>query len=116
MFIDKTDELSRRAYMRRSSQLAAAGAASSYALGLAGIGELAAFNAGDDYKALVCIFLYGGNDHANMLIPFDAANYSAYATIRGGDGEGGGGIALPRAIPDRSAIRHSTSSRCLPSI
>ena len=97
MFIDKTDELSRRAFMRRSSQLAAAGAASSYALGLAGIGELAAFNAGDYYKALVCIFLYGGNDHANMLIPFDAANYSAYANIRGGDGEGGGGIALPRA-------------------
>jgi uncharacterized protein (DUF1501 family) len=97
MFINKTHELSRRAFMRRSSQMAAVGAASSYAMGLAGIGELAAFNAGDDYKALVCIFLYGGNDHANLLIPFDASNYAAYSTIRGGNGEAGGGVALPRA-------------------
>lgn len=97
MFIGNSHEISRRAFMRRSSQLAAAGAASSYALGLAGIGELAAFNAGNDYKAMVCIFLYGGNDHANLLIPFDQPNYAQYSEIRGGNGEAGGGIALPRA-------------------
>lgn len=98
MFIGKSAELSRRAFLQRSSQLAAMGAASSYALGLAGIGEAAAFNSGGGYKALVCVFLYGGNDHGNTLIPFDATNYARYSAIRGdGAGEEGGGIALPRA-------------------
>ncbi|RYY32183.1 MAG: DUF1501 domain-containing protein, partial [Sphingomonadales bacterium] len=68
------------------------GGAASYALGLAGLGEAAAFSAGTDYKALVCVFLYGGNDHNSMLIPFDAANYARYAAIRGGTGDAGGGL------------------------
>lgn len=97
MFIGKSQEISRRLFLRRSGQLAAMGAASSYALGLAGLGEAAAFSAGDDYKALVCVFLYGGNDHNAMLVPFDAANYARYAAIRGGDGEGGGGLTPARA-------------------
>jgi uncharacterized protein (DUF1501 family) len=97
MFISKTDELSRRAFMRRSGQLAALGAGSSYALGLAGMGEAAAFSSAGGYKALVCIFLYGGNDHGNTLIPFDPTNYNRYANIRGGTGDEGGGIALSRA-------------------
>lgn len=98
MFIGKSAELSRRAFMRRSSQLAAMGAASSYALGLAGLGEAAAFSSSGGYKALVCIFLYGGNDYGNTLIPFDPDNYARYSEIRGGGGsEAGGGIALSRA-------------------
>ena len=47
------------------------------------MGEAAAFSATDDYKALVCVFLSGGNDHANTLIPFDAANHVRYWGIRG---------------------------------
>lgn len=98
MFIGKDIEISRRAFLRRSSQLAAMGAASSYALGLAGIGEAAAFSTTGGYGALVCVFLYGGNDYGNTLIPFDTANYTRYSQIRGGGGsEAGGGIALPRA-------------------
>ncbi len=98
MFIGKQTELSRRAFMRRSSQLAAMGAASSYAMGLAGLGEAAAFSNAGGYKALVCIFLYGGNDHGNTLIPYDLPNYTRYSQIRGGNGsEAGGAIALPRA-------------------
>lgn len=38
--------------------------------------------AGNDYKALVCIFLAGGNDSFNMLVPRDNANYNEYAAIR----------------------------------
>lgn len=97
MHIGKELEISRRAFLQRSGQLAAMGAASSYALGLAGIGEAAAFSSDGGYKALVCVFLYGGNDHGNTLIPFDPANYGRYAAIRGGINEEGGGIALPRA-------------------
>lgn len=35
-----------------------------------------------DYKALVCIFLFGGNDSNNMLVPNDPATYTAYQNIR----------------------------------
>ena len=35
-----------------------------------------------DYKALVCIFLAGGNDSNNMIIPTIPAEYTNYATVR----------------------------------
>jgi len=35
-----------------------------------------------DYKALVCIFLFGGNDANNLLIPNDTATYANYQKIR----------------------------------
>ncbi|MEM6796341.1 MAG: DUF1501 domain-containing protein, partial [Acidobacteriota bacterium] len=38
---------------------------------------------GDDYKALVCLFLAGGNDSSTMLVPRGAAEYAEYAAIRG---------------------------------
>ena len=36
-----------------------------------------------DYKALVCIFMFGGNDSNNMLVPNDTAGYQNYSTKRG---------------------------------
>src|SRR6266404_4639137 len=36
-----------------------------------------------DYKALVCLFLYGGNDANNVVIPHDANGYASYAAARG---------------------------------
>lgn len=38
--------------------------------------------AGEDYRALVCIFLFGGNDSNNMVIPTSATEYQQYATGR----------------------------------
>ncbi len=37
-----------------------------------------------DYKALVCVFLYGGNDSGNTLVPIDGGeqNYDSYANVR----------------------------------
>lgn len=35
-----------------------------------------------DYKALVCLYLSGGNDATNALIPGDPAGYAAYARVR----------------------------------
>jgi uncharacterized protein (DUF1501 family) len=105
MNIGNMNEVSRRAFLRRSSQLAAAGTAASWAMGLAGIGEAAAFSAGTDYKALVCIFLYGGNDHNSTLIPFDSANYDLYSAIRGGGpGQTAGGITPARASLAATAL------------
>lgn len=82
MFINDPDQLSRRAFLARSGQLALLGSAGSYALGLAGLGEAAAFSANGDYKALVCVFLYGGNDHMNTVVPYDDSNHSKYVGIR----------------------------------
>lgn len=36
-----------------------------------------------DYKALVCIFLFGGNDGHNTVIPMSQSEYAAYTTKRG---------------------------------
>lgn len=87
----------RRAFLRRAGQLAMTGAAAPLALNLAAIGEAAAFNA-TDYKALVCVFLYGGNDYANTVVTYDDPSYNAYSAIRGGGaGQAAGGIALAKA-------------------
>lgn len=36
------------------------------------------------YKAIVCLFLAGGNDSNNWIVPTDTETYNAYATARGG--------------------------------
>ncbi len=46
-----------------------------------------------DYRALVCIFLIGGNDGENTLVRLDTAGYQAYAAIRTPDS----GINIPQA-------------------
>lgn len=75
------DNASRRAFLRRGAALSLAAGATPWALSLAAMGEAAAQAAGD-YKALVCVFLYGGNDYANTLVPYDQPSYDAYAGLR----------------------------------
>jgi hypothetical protein len=65
-------------------QLSMAGAAAPWALNLAAIGEAAAATA-TDYKALVCVFLYGGNDYGNTLVPYDSTSWKLQR-IRGDAG------------------------------
>jgi uncharacterized protein (DUF1501 family) len=89
--------IDRRAFLRRGL----AGTAMPWLMNLGAIGQAAAFNAGgavSDYKALVCVFLYGGNDYANTVVNYDNTtlgaydSYGKYSTIRGGTS----GIALAR--------------------
>jgi uncharacterized protein (DUF1501 family) len=80
------NNISRRKFL---GQTACAG------VGLTGLlsmmGTLRLFNAslsaqtvpGDDYRALICLFLFGGNDGNNMIIPRGTAGYNAYAEARG---------------------------------
>ncbi|MBB3282175.1 DUF1501 domain-containing protein [Mitsuaria sp. BK037] len=79
--ISKLASLRRREFLQRASALSVAGTAAPWALQLAAINEAAAVAPGD-YKAIVCLFMYGGNDHGNTLVPYDAASHQAYATIR----------------------------------
>ncbi|HSY28991.1 MAG TPA: DUF1501 domain-containing protein [Burkholderiaceae bacterium] len=73
----------RRAFLRKSALMSAVlGTAGPWALNLAAMSEAAAQTA-SDYKALVCVFLVGGNDYGNTLIPYDNTNYNLYQSIRG---------------------------------
>jgi uncharacterized protein (DUF1501 family) len=77
--------------MHRRSFLIHAGALTgTAALGQLGLLAARAATTQDNYKALVCIFLAGGNDTNNMVVPVDAAGYANYAAVRGG-------LALPQA-------------------
>src|SRR3974390_2577089 len=60
-------------------------------LGTASVGTLALRQFGlmpalaqsaTDYRALVCVFLFGGNDTNNTIVPMDDANFKAYTAIR----------------------------------
>jgi len=83
-------DVNRRSFIRYAS-LAAAGS-------VAGLRPFGALNSlaqsATDYKALVCVFLFGGNDANNTLIPFDANGYANYSSIRG-----------PLTLPQSSLIQ-----------
>ena len=71
-------------HSRRSFLTTASMAAAGSALGFRPFGMLNALaQTTSDYKALVCIFMFGGNDGNNMLIPFDTAGYGNYSSVRG---------------------------------
>lgn len=51
---------------------------------LAGLGKWSTAYAANDYKALVCLFMLGGNDGHNMVVPMINSQYNAYANARPG--------------------------------
>jgi uncharacterized protein (DUF1501 family) len=81
MLHSKPGEASRREFLRTGARLSLLGSAAPFALNLSGIGAASAQSA-TDYKALVCVFLFGGNDHFNSVIPYDPAEYAVYRTAR----------------------------------
>ena len=108
MHLLDSDKHSRRAFLRRTSQLALTGTALPFALNLAAMGEAAAFDA-TDYKALVCVFFYGGNDYANTVVAYDDLSYNQYSTIRGGGaGQSAGGIALAKSALGGTLLNPTT--------
>jgi uncharacterized protein (DUF1501 family) len=103
----------RRLVLQRGLHLGAMGVAAPLAINLAAIGEAAAFDS-TDYKALVCVFMYGGNDYANTVVPYDATNYALYHQIRAGAaGEDEAGIALARANLAATALTPVTGHPAL---
>ena len=73
----------RRLFLQHAGAMGAlAGAGAPMALNLLAAGSASA-QAAPDYKAIVCLFLFGGNDSNNTVIPMDDASYKAYTSIRG---------------------------------
>ncbi len=76
-------ELSRRKFIGSACAAVGATGVLSALAQLRLIGAVAAdASSSTDYKALVCFFLYGGNDSNNLLIPNDSSGYAAYAAQR----------------------------------
>jgi uncharacterized protein (DUF1501 family) len=90
---------SRREFLHKIACLACSGSAAALLPQLRMIGTaLASTSSLTGYKALVCVYLAGGNDSWNMLVPNDASRYSTYSTSRGGAYNAAtnpGGLALP---------------------
>jgi uncharacterized protein (DUF1501 family) len=69
----------RREFLKSCCQLGAA----SVAAHIAHVAPISAIAQGlSNYKALVCIFLFGGNDSNNLIVPIDS-RYNAYQSMRG---------------------------------
>jgi len=72
-------KINRRDFLVKSGAAAAAFAATpgvTYSQVVGGGGDFT------DYRALVCVFLFGGNDSFNLLVPSSDAEYNVYAQAR----------------------------------
>ncbi len=96
-----TNSSSRREFLRLSAGFSILGAGAPLALQLAAAGSAAAQTA-DDYRALICIFLAGGQDSNNMVLATDPDNWARYNQARN---TGASPIALkaPGVAPDPRA-------------
>lgn len=75
---------SRRLFLRQASAMSVlAGTGAPLALNLLAAGSAAAQSAPDDYRAVVCLFMVGGNDSFNTVLPTDPTSWSAYKATRG---------------------------------
>jgi uncharacterized protein (DUF1501 family) len=85
MTLLKTSRLdaSRRRFLRTASVVSGSvgTAAAPFALNLASLNSAVAQTA-PDYKAIVCLFLYGGNDSSHMVLRTDATSFNEYTRLR----------------------------------
>ena len=79
--MDALSQATRRAFMQQGAALAFTHAAAPLAASLTLLNNAAADTA-TDYKALVCVFLYGANDHYGTVVPYTTNTHQAYWQIR----------------------------------
>jgi uncharacterized protein (DUF1501 family) len=78
-------ERSRRQFLRTASMASMAGlSVSPFLLELNSLAAMAQQSTPTDYKALICVFLSGGNDGHGTVIATDAPSFSAFTTARSG--------------------------------
>ena len=89
----------RREFMKKAGALSVMQAATPLAASLSLMNNAAAQSTSvSGYKALVCVFMYGGNDHYGTVVPYRQDLYDTYSSIRGHGNISGDyqGIALLR--------------------
>jgi len=98
--------LTRRSLLKSSAAMALNRISIPMATSLGLMADAAAQSA-NDYKALVCIFLFGANDHYNTVIPYDIPTHTNYYNIRKGTPTPGtvyDGIAIGRNSLSETAL------------
>ena len=80
MGVDVMNRITRRRFLRNAAA-GGLGYALAHTPGVS-YAQMAGGGAFADYKALVCVFLFGGNDSWNMVVPRSQAEYNAYAATR----------------------------------
>jgi uncharacterized protein (DUF1501 family) len=96
----------RRDFLRKSINAALGGASLYSAMGtMQAIAAAAQPGVFSDYRALVCVFLFGGNDACNTIIPYDATYYPIYSSTRGG----AAGLAIAQASVQAQALMAPSS-------
>ena len=87
-------EHSRRQFLRTASLASMAGlSASPFLLELNSMAAMAQGTGASNYRALVCVFLQGGNDGHGTVIATDPDSFSAFTTAR----SGAPGLAYPQS-------------------
>jgi uncharacterized protein (DUF1501 family) len=82
----------RRQFLRTASMASMAGiSASPFLLGLNSLAAMAQSSGASDYRALVCVFLQGGNDGHGTVIATDPDSFAAFTQAR----SGAPGLAYP---------------------
>ena len=80
--LDTAERGGRRVFLRQAGAMGLlAGAGAPLALNLLAASQAAAQTA-SDYRAIVCLFLFGGNDSYNTVLPTDTDSWAAYNTTR----------------------------------
>lgn len=79
-----TSQMDRRRFLKMTAGLSGAGGlglAAPFALQMAAVGSAAGQSA-PNYRALVCVFLFGGNDSNNMVLATDSDSWGRYFAAR----------------------------------
>jgi uncharacterized protein (DUF1501 family) len=80
--LDRAERGGRRVFLRQAGAMGLlAGAGAPLALNLLAASQAAAQSA-SDYRAIVCVFMFGGNDSFNTVLATDAASWSPYTATR----------------------------------
>jgi uncharacterized protein (DUF1501 family) len=71
----------RRQFLKTAAAAGVVGAATNPWMQMQAMAQAASASA-TDYKAMICLFLYGGNDGNNLLLPYETSDYALYAKAR----------------------------------
>jgi uncharacterized protein (DUF1501 family) len=82
-----SEKINRRQFLRRGAGLCAGFSMAGMYSALSSLRMMEAKAAqcpppGNDYRALICLFMFGGNDANNVIVPYDNNGYNAYRSAR----------------------------------